>query len=227
MNKTSGRGAGLLCVGGLLALLAACNPSSEHISQEASSAEMAPMTAEMPDARGAPSAMEDAIHDETADMHDTHSEDHSEEHSDAEAEHHDHAGGEAHVHGTAELAVTQEDNFITINVDAPLANFGLSEATKKKDTDFEQYAEGLTELMGDARCDLVERSAAIRRNGDHAALTLSIVWDCRRPSRLDGLMFTGFDLYPGFEKVSSVFLGADKQTSATLTPASPFLPFSQ
>ena len=235
MNKTSGRLAGLLCMGGLIGLLAACGPSSEQPS-ETSTSEMAPMTAEMPPARSEPAPLtEDADADaaDIADMQEAYIADTEEEHSEAEEEHHEgeahheHAGGEAHVHGAAELAVTQEDNFITISVDAPLANFGLSEATKKKDADFEQYAEGLTELLGDAKCDLVERSAAIRRNGDHAAMTLSIVWDCRRPSRLDGLMFTGFDLYPGFEKVSSVYLGDGKQIAATLTSASPFLPFSQ
>ncbi|MAN45160.1 MAG: DUF2796 domain-containing protein [Alphaproteobacteria bacterium] len=230
MNRTSGRLAGLLCMGGLIGLLAACGPSSKQTSEEASSADMAPMTAEMPLARGEPDSLAEGAETDAsdiADMQDAYAADAEEEHLEAEEEHGEHFRGEAHVHGAAELAVTQEDNFITISVDAPLANFGLSEGTKKKDADFEQYAEGLTELMGDARCDLVERSAAIRRSGDHAVLTLSIVWDCRRPSRLDGLMFTGFDLYPGFEKVSSVFLGDGKQTAATLTPASPFLPFSQ
>lgn len=145
-----------------------------------------------------------------------------------EADHHDddHAGGEAHVHGAAELAVTLENNFVTISVDAPLANYGLSEKTRKTSTELEKHAEGLTELMGHARCDVVERSADVRRSGDHAALTLSIVWDCKRPSQLDGLMFTGFEHYPAFEKVNAIYLGDDGETmSATLTPDSPFLPF--
>ena len=148
------------------------------------------------------------------------------EEADHDEDHEEHIGGEAHVHGAAELAVTLDTNFVTITVDAPLANYGLSEKTKKKSTELEQYAEGLTELMGNARCDLVERSADLRRSGDHAALTLSIVWDCRRPSQLDGLMFTGFEKYPAFEEVDAIYLGeAGETASATLTPDNPFLPF--
>lgn len=143
-------------------------------------------------------------------------------HSDDE----DHYAGEAHVHGAADLAIVQEANFITVTIDAPLANFGLPESTQKKAEDLEdKYAEGMIELMGDARCDMVERSAQIRRTGGHAALTLSNVWDCRRPSRLDGLMFTGFELYSGFETIHAVYIGGDKQTADTLTPDHPFLPF--
>tara|TARA_R110000796_G_scaffold62830_10_gene144909 strand:+ start:234 stop:701 length:468 start_codon:yes stop_codon:yes gene_type:complete len=148
------------------------------------------------------------------------------EEADHDEDHEEHIGGEAHVHGAAELAVTLDTNFVTITVDAPLANYGLPEKTKKKSTELEQYAEGLTELMGNARCDLVERSADLRRSGDHAALTLSIVWDCRRPSQLDGLMFTGFEKYPAFEEVDAIYLGeAGETASATLTPDNPFLPF--
>ena len=143
-------------------------------------------------------------------------EDHAEE---------DHAGGEAHVHGAAELAVVLEENFVTITLDSPLANFGLSEASKIKSSDLETYADGLAELMGDARCDTVERSADRRRNGDHSAMILSIVLDCRRPGRLDGLMFTGFKTYPDFKTVDAVYLGEGEQSAATLTPQEPFLPF--
>lgn len=202
----------LLFAGMALALCAACSGEAPY-EPAPQSVEAAPMDAD--EAAPAPEAAREEPH------HD------DDQHDGAHQDHDDHAaGGEAHVHGAAELAVTQESNFVTVTVDAPLANYGLSEKTKKKATDLEKYADGLTELMGNARCDLVERSADLRRSGDHAALTLSIVWDCRRPSQLDGLMFTGFDTYSGFETVEAVFLGeAGETASATLTADSPFLPF--
>lgn len=212
MDRRFGGTATLLCAGMALALCAACSGEAPY-EPAPQSVEAAPMDAD--EAAPAPeAAREESHHDD--DQHDGAHQDH-----DAHA-----VGGEAHVHGAAELAVTQESNFVTVTVDAPLANYGLSEKTKKKATDLETYADGLTELMGNARCDLVERSADLRRSGDHAALTLSIVWDCRRPSQLDGLMFTGFDTYSGFETVEAVFLGeAGETASATLTADSPFLPF--
>lgn len=215
MDRRFGGTATLLCAGLALALCAACSGEAPY-EPAPQSVEAAPMDAD--EAAPAPAAADEAPH---------HDDDH---HDDAHQDHDEHdahaAGGEAHVHGAAELAVTQESNFVTVTVDAPLANYGLSEKTKKKATDLEKYADGLTELMGNARCDLVERSADLRRSGDHAALTLSIVWDCRRPSQLDGLMFTGFDTYSGFETVEAVFLGeAGETASATLTADNPFLPF--
>lgn len=130
-----------------------------------------------------------------------------------------------HIHGSADLVVGVDNNFVTISMDAPLANFGLSETSRKSSNHLEAYAEGLTELKGDARCDVVERSAQVARNGEHSVLTLSIVWDCRRPSRLDGLMFSGFDKHPGFDQVSVAYLGDDTRPKVILTPESPFLPF--
>ena len=55
---------------------------------------------------------------------------------------------QADAHGSAKL------------YDASLERGALRrEKSKKKSAELEKYAEGLTELMGDARCDLVERSA--------------------------------------------------------------------
>ena len=211
MSLSYGRGAFLSLAGMGLALCVACSAEQPY-EPEATEAAAPPPVA----------AIEDASPVSDNDAHDAHA-DHDDAHDDHEDEH---AGGEAHVHGAAELAVTQENNFVTISIDAPLANFGLSEKTKKKSSDLEKYAEGLTELMGNAGCDLVERSADLRRSGDHAAMTLSIVWDCRRPSQLDGLMFTGFETYDAFETVEAVYLGeAGETASAVLTPESPFLPF--
>ena len=204
-----GRGALIFPAGAALALCVACNAEVPYEPEPAPLEPPPPAAAHAEPAHTPPSP--EAMP-------------HSLEMAHEDEEHH--AGGEAHIHGAAELAVTLENNFVTITVDAPLANYGLSEKSKKKSAELEKYAEGLTELMGDARCDLVERSADLRRSGDHAALTLSIVWDCRRPSRLDGLMFTGFEQYEGFEEVSAVYLGeAGETASAILTPDSPFLPF--
>jgi len=217
MSQSFGRGAFLSLAGAGLALCVACSAEQPY---EPETMEAAPPPPAESAELASPEA-DSAVHDD----HDDHA-DHEDDH-DAHAQHdEDHAGGEAHVHGAAELAVTSENNFVTISVDAPLANFGLSEKTKKKSSDLEEYADGLTELMGNAGCDLVERSADLRRSGDHAAMTLSIVWDCRRPSQLDGLMFTGFETYDAFETVEAVYLGEGGETSsAVLTPESPFLPF--
>ncbi|MEP0314778.1 MAG: DUF2796 domain-containing protein [Hyphomonas sp.] len=209
-DRSWGRGSSWLLACAALILSVACSAEAPYEPEPAAvgsppPAETLADDAPSPARTTMPQAVEEAGHDE---------------------DHEEHIGGEAHVHGAAELAVTLDTNFVTITIDAPLANYGLSEKTKKKSTELEQYAEGLTELMGNARCDLVERSADLRRSGDHAALTLSIVWDCRRPSQLDGLMFTGFEKYPAFEEVDAVYLGeAGETASATLTPDNPFLPF--
>ena len=232
MSLSYGRGAFLSLAGMGLALCVACSAEQPY-EPEATEAAAPPPVEAVEDASPVPDTEAHEDHDDHAehDAHADHDDDHDahEEHGDHDAhDHHEdeHAGGEAHVHGAAELAVTQENNFVTISIDAPLANFGLSEKTKKKSSDLEKYAEGLTELMGNAGCDLVERSADLRRSGDHAAMTLSIVWDCRRPSQLDGLMFTGFETYDAFETVEAVYLGeAGEAASAVLTPESPFLPF--
>jgi hypothetical protein len=210
MDRSWGRGSSWLLACAALVLSAACSAEAPYEPEPTAGvpppAETLADKAPSPARTTIPQAVEETDH-------------HDEEHE-------EHIGGEAHMHGAAELAVTLDTNFVTITVDAPLANYGLSEKTKKKSTELEKYAEGLTELMGNARCDLVERSADVRRSGDHAALTLSIVWDCRRPSQLDGLMFTGFEKYPVFEEVDAIYLGeAGETASATLTPDNPFLPF--
>jgi uncharacterized protein DUF2796 len=209
MDRSWGRGAKLLLACAGLTLCVACSAEVPY-EPEPAAVEPPPTVEATPAVTGMDHSAHTAEHREN---------DHDEDHG-------EHAGGEAHVHGAAELAVTLDTSFVTITVDAPLANYGLSEKTKKKSTELEKYAEGLTELMGNARCDLVERSAEVRRSGDHAALTLSIVWDCKRPSQLDGLMFTGFEHYPVFEEVDAIYLGEEGESnSASLTPDSPFLPF--
>lgn len=197
--------------GAAILLMAACSPPPTYEDAPDAGASV------LEDGDSAQAAAEEAEGLSDGDAHED--EDHDEDGHAARA------GGEAHVHGAAELAATLDGTFVTITVDAPLANFGLSEKTGKKGSELEKLADGLTELMGDARCEIAERSAEIRRNGDHAALTLSIVWDCRRPSRLDGLLFTGFEMHEGFETVEAVYLGEDKQSAAVLTPDDPFLPF--
>ncbi len=205
-------------LGAALMLMAACSPPPATYEDSPDPA----MSASEEEDYEAAAEEAEALFDE--DMH-ADEDDEEEGENDHDHDHDAHAGGEAHVHGAAELAVTLDGTFVTVTIDAPLANFGLSEKTKKKASEMEQYADGLTELMGDAHCDIAERSAEIRRNGDHAALTLSIAWDCRRPSQLDGLMFTGFETYEGFETVEAVYLGEDEQSAAVLTPGNPFLPF--
>ena len=63
---------------------------------------------------------------------------------------HDHEeghAGEAHVHGGGELAITREDDFLTVSLDAPLANFGLSEAKVPEGASPSEYYRLLKKAM--------------------------------------------------------------------------------
>ena len=177
---------------------------------------------------------EDEHHEEADPADHDHDEDHDhedhgeEEHADYDHDHedHDHAGGTAHVHGVADLAVTLDEHFVTVSLESPLANFGMSEADDYNKEEIDVLTEGVAELLGDARCDLTEHAAVLRTDTGHKDVSVSIVWDCFRPSRLDGLKFTGFETYSGFETINAVYLSGTDQEAATLTPDDPVIPFN-
>ncbi|MEZ6000154.1 DUF2796 domain-containing protein [Hyphomonas sp.] len=137
-----------------------------------------------------------------------------EAHDDAEG----HAG-EPHVHGGGDLAITREDDFLTVSLDAPLANFGLSETKVPEGPKAEKYAEGIVEPVGPTTCEETERSITGRTDGSHGAMTVSVVWRCKKIDRVEGMLVHVFELYPAFEHIDAIYLGPEgQQVAKELTP---------
>ncbi len=133
---------------------------------------------------------------------------------------------EAHEHGAAELSVTRDDVFLTLTLDAPLANFGLSETDAPSGSEAEAYADGIAVPVGPTDCEETERSVDARTSNGHGAMIISVVWRCARIERVEGMRLNVFTLYPDFRKVDAVYLGPDgHQTAAELTPKSDELDF--
>lgn len=141
---------------------------------------------------------------------------------DAEPEH----SGEPHVHGGGDLSVTREDDFLTLTLDAPLHNFGLSESAPPRGTKAEEYATGIAQPIGPTECRETERSVTSRTSGDHGAMTISVVWRCKKIDRVENIRVDLFSLYPGFEHVDAIYLGPDgAQAAKELTPSDTELDF--
>lgn len=141
---------------------------------------------------------------------------------DVEQEH----SGEAHVHGAGDMSVTREDDFLTVTLDAPLANYGLSESTVPTGSKAEKYASGIVEPIGPTECEETERSVTGRSDGAHGALTISVVWRCKKIDRVEGMKVNVFDIYPGFEHLEAVYLGPNgEQVAKELSPADTELDF--
>lgn len=134
--------------------------------------------------------------------------------------------GEPHVHGGGDLSVTREDDFLTITLDAPLDNFGLPENKAIADEKAEAYTKGIVKLLGPTDCEQTESSANARTNGEHGAMTISVVWRCKKIDRVEGLTVNVFDLYPGFHHIDAIYLGPDgEQVAKELTPEDAELDF--
>lgn len=134
--------------------------------------------------------------------------------------------GEPHVHGGGDLSVTREDDFLTLTLDAPLHNFGLSESTPPQGTKAEDYATGIARPVGPTECRETERSVTSRTSGDHGAMTISVVWRCKKIDRVEGMQVDLFSLYPAFEHVDAIYLGPNgEQVAKELTPTDTELDF--
>ena len=141
---------------------------------------------------------------------------------DAEQEH----AGEPHVHGGGDLSVTREDDFLTLTLDAPLHNFGLSESDPPQGTKAEDYATGIAQPLGPTECRETERSVTSRSSGDQGAMTISVVWRCKKIERVEGMQIELFSIYPGFEHVDAIYLGPNgEQVAKELTPTDTELDF--
>ena len=191
-----------LAATGLAALLAACGPAdkpyepSEDDGPEAAAAVEYEGVPETGFADESPAAGEDPDADPDLAAEEGHT-------------------GEPHEHGSGELSVTRDEDFLTLTLDAPLANFGVEEAAPPSDTEAEKYAEGIAEPMGPTSCEENERSVTTRVNeGGHSAMTISVVWRCAKIDRIEGLRINAFTLYPGFHKIEAVYLGPDGQQAA-------------
>lgn len=133
------------------------------------------------------------------------------------------AGGEAHVHGAGEFAVAVDGSVLTVMLDAPLANFGLSEG----DTDTLEVStgigEGLVRFEGGVDCQPGDRRIETRTAGDHSGLTLTLSFTCKDIEKLEGVRLNAFSEFPGFETVNAIFIGPDAQVASVLTAGNPEL----
>nr|WP_321442426.1 DUF2796 domain-containing protein [uncultured Hyphomonas sp.] len=138
-----------------------------------------------------------------------------------EANDHDEGhAGEPHEHGGGDLSISREDDFLTVNLDAPLANFGLSETKVPEGKKAEKLAEGIVEPIGPTTCEETERAINGRTNGTHGAITLSVVWRCKKIDRVEGMQVHVFELYPGFHHIDAIYLGPEgQQVAKELTPS--------
>lgn len=184
--------------------LAACSPAGQPYEPPPPAPEAPPP----PAAESTPveAAAVPAAPEAVADLEEPH--DHDEGHA-----------GEPHVHGGGDLAITREDDFLTVTLDAPLANFGLAENKAPQEKKAETYASGIATAIGPTTCEETERSVDTRINGEHGAMTISVVLRCKKIDRVEGIRINLFDMYPGFHHVDAIYLGPNgEQIAKELTP---------
>ncbi len=135
-------------------------------------------------------------------------------------------GGEAHEHGHADLSVVLEGARLTVTLDAPLANFGLSEGGAT-DAEIAALEEALTPanravaVNTAAACEPESHVFDVRRSGDHAAVTVDFVFNCVQPEALSSVALMMFDRFEGFETVDAIFLDNGEQSAFELTAQAP------
>lgn len=155
--------------------------------------------------------------------HDEHDEHEGHDDHNGHSDHDDHAGGEAHVHGHAELAVVRDGNTITVSLESPLANYGLSE-TETDLGDTTRYADQTAELIG-GECLRTERSVSARSDGQHGQMVIDLTFSCDDASVITGVKVLAFDAFSGFEEIDAVALTDSGQSAVSLSPANPVIQF--
>ena len=210
--------------------LAACQPATEAPEATVPTPPSPPVTTETVAAPAAPETptveteVTTEAHDHDDDAHDHSDEhDHSEHKEDDGHDHHDHAGGEAHVHGHGDLAVTRDGNTITVSLEAPLANFGLSE-TETNLGDSSVYADQAVKLNG-GNCLRTERSVGAQSDGQHGKMTIDLSFNCDDASEVTGIDATALTAFAGFSEIDAVILTETDQAAATLTKTSTVISF--
>jgi type IV secretory pathway VirB10-like protein len=205
---------GLISVAAVL--LAACQPAAEAPNTPPAP----PLVTDEAIAPVAPAAPEtvSASHDAHQDE-----DDHANHDDDSHADHDEHAGGEAHVHGHAELAVVREGNTISISLESPLANYGLSE-TETDLGDTARYADQTAELIG-GDCPRTERSVSARSDGQHGKMVIDLTFACDDASIISGVKVLAFDAFSGFDEIDAVALTDSGQNADSLSAANPVIQF--
>lgn len=177
--------------------------------------------AEIPDvAEVSEEAEPDADHAEEAADHDHHDDHDDEAHEDHE-EHahdddHDHAGGSAHVHGVGQMSIILDGGALTVDLIAPLSNFGLAEDGSTGDVELNAMldAEGPFVFPStDARCGDPDREAKV----DATDGLVTWTFNCAAPDALADVSTELIDVFPGFESIETVGLKGDDETVAVIT----------
>lgn len=206
--------------------LAACQPASETPEPTVPTPPAPPATTETVAAPAAPETptVEAEVTPEAHD-HDVDARDDSDEHNHDEHEgHDDHAGGEAHVHGHGDLAVSRDGNVITVSLEAPLANFGLSEAETDLG-DSSVYADQAVTLNGEGDCLRTERSVGAQSDGQHGRMTIDLTFTCGDASKVTGVDATALNAFDGFSEIDAVILTEADQAATTLTKTNTVIEF--
>lgn len=145
---------------------------------------------------------------------------------DAHGEGEDHgdetAGAAAHVHGLADLAITREGNKILGELISPLANFGLAESDSAYTDVVTAELSGLIEVEG-GECEAAVPHPMTDNSGPHTDGIVHFVWTCAKPDDVRLVRFAGFEAFPSFETVNTIYITEAEQKAGELTPASPEL----
>lgn len=145
-----------------------------------------------------------------------------------EGSEHDHdgeedaAGGSPHVHGLADLAVTREGDQLLGELITPMANLGLSEADGAYSDVVLAELGGLVEISG-GECTAGVPNPVSDTSSGHADGIVHFTWTCAKPDAVTAIRFAGFEAFPAFEKVGTIYITETEQKVGDLTPASPEL----
>lgn len=132
------------------------------------------------------------------------------------------AGGVAHVHGLGELAISREGNRYLGELVSPMANFGLPESDGTYTDVVIAELSGVVELEG-GTCDAAVPHPMTNNEGGHTDSIIHFAWTCAKPDDVRAIRFAGFEAFPAFETVSTIYLTSTNQIAGDLTPASPEL----
>ena len=189
---------------------------------EAETAEVTEISEETEPAAGHDPADEPV--DEDHDHGDDHDHDHAEgeDHAhDHDHDHdHDHAGGHAHVHGVGDMSIVLEGAVLTVDLIAPLSNFGLAEDGSAGDAEFNAALDAEAPFVfpsTDARCGDPDRDARVDMSGGPADGFITWTFNCAEPGTLAEVSTELIDSFPGFETIDVVGLKGGGETVAELS----------
>lgn len=188
---------------------------------EAAAAEPAaadtPMPAEEDHDHEAHDHGDDHDHGEEKDPdHEAHDHDHDHDHGDGTAL-------EAHVHGAAEASIVIDgDQTLSVDLVAPLANFGLPESGPDvpDDAAFAAFVAEKTSVftVTGGTCDGGDTvTASVDQSGDHAVGTVTIERLCADTSAIESVDFTVLTDFDGFERLDVIAISGSTQAAGSLS----------